>query len=125
MKKYVFDSSALISFFEGDYRAKRVINILKEVRDKEYGCFISIINLGEIYYHFLKAVDLYTAEFYINEIHKLNFEIIDADWELTKMAATYKSKHKMSYADTFAAGLCKKLNGILITSDKEIKVHFL
>ncbi|CAN5524445.1 hypothetical protein BH10BAC5_BH10BAC5_27780 [soil metagenome] len=132
MKNYIFDSSVLISFFDKEKNAYAIASVLKEINRKNYNPIISVINLGEVYYHFLKTSDKLTADTVIDKFIGLNFIIMDIDWGLTRIAATFKSKHKMSYADTFAAALCKVSEGILITSDKEflslekeIKINFL
>lgn len=132
MKCYIFDSSALISYFGKEKNAYEVAAILKEIKRKQYYSFISVINLGEIFYHFLRTSNQEISDIVIEKILSLNFIIEDVNWELTKIAAVYKSKHKMSYADAFAAALCKKTNGILVTADKEflslekeIKINFL
>ena len=119
MKNYIFDSSALISFFDKEKNAHSVATVLKEVNRNNHTSIISVINLGEIYYHFLRTSDKATADNVVTQITNLNFVVEEADWALTKKAAAIKSLHKMSYADTFAAALCKKLKGILVTSDKE------
>jgi predicted nucleic acid-binding protein len=48
-------------------------------------------------------------------------EVVDVNWELTRMAAEFKSKGKISYADCFAAALAKNYKAELITGDKEFK----
>ena len=132
MKSYIFDSSALISFFDNEKNAYTVAGIIKEINRKEYSALISVINLGEVYYHFLRTSSKETAELIISKLTSLNFYFENIDWNLTKIAASYKAKHKMSYADTFAAALCKRTNGTLITADKEflsldkeIKISFI
>ena len=44
-----------------------------------------------------------------------------ADWQLTREAAGFKAKHKMSYADCFAAALAKQKKAHLVTGDREFK----
>ena len=43
------------------------------------------------------------------------------DLALAKQAASFKARHKMSYADCFAAALAKQKNAELITGDSEFK----
>ena len=57
----------------------------------------------------------------VQELRDLRIQFVDADWELTLEAARFKSQHKMSYADCYAAALAKVKGGFLITGDKEFK----
>ena len=57
---------------------------------------------------------------------------VDSDLVLVRQAAQFKARHKMSYADAFAAALAKTRKAELITGDREfkslerdIKVHWL
>ncbi len=44
-----------------------------------------------------------------------------ADWSLAQAAATFKSRHKLSYADAFAAALAKQNRAHLVTGDREFR----
>lgn len=121
MKRYVFDSSALISYLDGENNAEAVAELLEEINSKEYSASLSIINLGEIYYHFLRTGGIRAAVTYLNSISSLPVELIDADLDLTLQAANYKAFNKISYADCFAAALAKIKKAQLITSDREFK----
>jgi ribonuclease VapC len=46
---------------------------------------------------------------------------VSNDLALARQAAIYKGKHKMAYADCFAAALAKQKNAELITGDPEFK----
>lgn len=54
-------------------------------------------------------------------IQELGINLTGIDWELCRTAAFYKSKHKMSYADCFAAALAKYEKAELITGDPKFK----
>lgn len=47
--------------------------------------------------------------------------MIDADWPITRTAGTFKARHRMSYADCFAAALAKDRKAELVSGDKEFK----
>lgn len=121
MKKYVFDSSALISFLDGEHNAIMVAELFEEIRDKEFEAYLSVINLGEIYYHFLRTGGDVTANTALESIQTLPLTIQDADEAITLSAAKIKAFNKMSYADCFAAALAKQTNAFLVSSDKEFK----
>jgi predicted nucleic acid-binding protein len=48
-------------------------------------------------------------------------QVLDANKELTLLAAGLKASHRMSYADCFAAGLAMKKKCELVSGDKEFK----
>jgi len=121
MKKYVFDSSALISYLDGEANAEKVANFLEEINEKELEAFLCVVNLGEIYYHFIRSGGYHTGDTIIKAIRTLPIKIIEANIELTLSAGRIKAFNKMSYADCFAAALTENKKGILLTSDKEFK----
>lgn len=58
--------------------------------------------------------------------------IAPADWALTYQAAQFKSRHRLSYADAFAAALAHARGVELVTGDPEfrtleaqVKIHCL
>lgn len=132
MKSYCFDASALICYFDGEPNAMKIANILEDINDNNLQSYLSVINLGEIYYHFLRTGGIKTAQNIFNLIKTLPINVIDANEEQSLKAALIKAFNKMSYADCFAAALAKQNNAALITSDrefkqleKEIKIHWI
>jgi uncharacterized protein len=68
----------------------------------------------------------------LSTLMQVGLERVDADWSMVMQAADYKSRHKISYADGFAAALAKQRNAELVTGDREfrvleseIKIHWL
>jgi predicted nucleic acid-binding protein len=47
--------------------------------------------------------------------------LVDPDWPLTRIAASFKADHRMPYADCFAAALAKSRGSDLVTGDKEFR----
>jgi predicted nucleic acid-binding protein len=121
MKRYIFDSSALISYLDGEANAVKVADYLEEINEKGLEAFVCVINYGEVYYHFLRTGGNHTGETILSAIKTLPVKIVEANLELTLRASRIKASNKMSYADCFAAALTENRKGILITSDKEFK----
>ena len=48
-------------------------------------------------------------------------QVVPADLELSKQAAEFKSKHRMSYAHSFAVELAKQRKAELVTGDKDLR----
>ena len=132
MKQYVLDSYALIAYSEGEEAGIEVKSILKQASLKEAEIFISVVNWGEMYYIALREGGKQRAEYYSNTLLNYPINIINADMELTLLAANFKAHYKMSYADAFAAGLAEMKKATLVTGDREfkpagkkIKIHWI
>jgi len=122
MKEFVFDSSALISYFDGEPNANKVADILEEINEKNLQSYLCVVNFGEVYYHFLRSGGEEKSLLILNAIRTLPVKIVEANIEITLAAARIKAFNKMSYADTFAAALTEQKEAILVTGDKEFKV---
>lgn len=121
MKKYVFDSYALLAYCEGEEAGESVKDILKKASLNEAEVFVCIVNWGEMYYIALRENGADTAELYKNTLSEYPIKKINADEELTLQAARYKAFHKISYADAYACALAKMRKAELVTGDKEFK----
>ena len=128
----VLDSWAVLAYLLGEPAGDAVKSILIEAAERGTPRWISNINLGEIWYILARRRSPQFANQQLQALEELGIERIDADWPLTLQASHYKSRHKMSYADAFAAALAKSRNAPLITGDaefrsleKEIKIHWL
>lgn len=121
MKRYVLDAHSIIAYLEGEESGKGVMPILESALEDKAEIYLSVINWGEVYYIALREGGKERAEEYRDIIAKYPVEVIDADEELTLIAAKYKAHYKMSYADAFAAGLAEMKKAVLVTGDKEFK----
>jgi predicted nucleic acid-binding protein len=79
------------------------------------------VNWGEVYYITLREAGRERAEAVAHLISTLPIQIIPADLELTKQAAEFKSRKRMSYADCFAAALAMLRKAELVTGDGDFK----
>lgn len=121
MKKYVFDSFAMLAYFEKEKNFDIVADILKKSIDNEAEIFMSVINWGEVYYISFREGGKERAELYRSVISQYPITIVEANKELTLSAAGFKAFNKISYADAFAAALSEQRKAILVTGDKEFK----
>ena len=83
--------------------------------------FISVVNAGEVWYIIARETSAGDADRSIIELKQLGIEFVDADWTLAHEAGGFKSKHKMSFADCFAAALAKHKKALLLTGDREFQ----
>jgi ribonuclease VapC len=121
MATKVLDSYALLAFYEDEPGADFVRNLLLQAEDKDLKLLMSVVNLGEIWYSIARKTSPETADHYIDEIHGMAIDIVDVDWQLTRLAAAFKANGNIAYGDCFAAALAKNYKAELITGDKEFK----
>lgn len=120
-KAIVLDSWAVMAYLEDEPSGEKIADILADAHEEGTPLLMSVINVGEVWYIVAREVSQTEAERCLREIKDLGIQIIDADWGLTHVAAAFKSRCKMSYADCFAAALAKDEKAHLVTGDREFK----
>ena len=120
-KAMVLDSWAVFAYLEGEASAERVADLIADAHEQEIPLFMSVVNAGEVWYIIARATSVADADRSVSELKQLAIEFVDADWTLARDAGGFKSKHKMSFADCFAAALAKQKKSVLITGDPEFK----
>jgi ribonuclease VapC len=101
--------------------AMRVRQLLFEAQSQKANLYISIINLGEIYYRVGKVRGAREAEQMLDDLRLMPITIKSVDDADVLVAANLKMSYTISYADAFAVTLAQKLSAILITGDPEIE----
>jgi len=122
MATKVLDSYALMAFLEDELGADHVKDLILKAEENRVNLLISVVNLGEVWYSIARTNSSEVADQYIGEIEGMAIEVVDADWNLTRQAATFKVNGNISYGDCFAAALAKSHKAELVTGDKEFKV---
>ena len=120
-KSIVFDSWPLIAYLQGEAPTKRVIEILAEAHERGDSLMMSTVNAGEVWYIVAQRNSHDEADNAIELLRNLGIKLIDVDWATTKIAAGYKMRGGISYADCFAAALAKQNKATLVTGDHEFK----
>ncbi len=128
----VFDSWAILAYVQAEPAGARVRSLLIEVTEVRRSLWMTSINLGEVWYMLARRNSGAYATQHIAELGQIGIERVDIDWPMVLEAAEYKSRHKISYADAFAAALAKQRNAELVTGDREfqaleseIKIHWI
>ena len=119
MKRVVLDASALMTFFENRPGAEKVEELIQLAVDRKRELLMSVVNWGEVYYSVWHAKGPGVALKVLADIAQLPIELVDADYDLTRRAAEFKSTHKLPYADCFAAALAKQRKAELATADRD------
>ncbi|GAB4500534.1 MAG: type II toxin-antitoxin system VapC family toxin [Anaerolineales bacterium] len=120
-ENYLLDAWAMLAYLENENPANlRVTALLKDARQGNVLLFMSIINLGEVYYRAGKKRGEEIAEQILAGIRLLPVEILPADDNLVLEAARWKMRHPISYADAFAIVSAQKTKATLVTGDPEL-----
>lgn len=117
----VLDSWAAIAYLEDEPAAPRVEEIIIKANSLGWLLIMSMVNLGEVWYNFARKASEAKADQVVADLKELDIEFIDAGWQITRLAARFKSKYRIAYADCFAAALAKIKDAELITGDPEFK----
>lgn len=120
-KAYVLDSWAVIAYLEDEPSGEQIEDLIATAHEEQIPIYMSVINVGEVWYTFAREISEEEANISVKTLRDLRIQFEDAKWELTQEAARFKSQHKMSYADAFAAALAKTKKADLITGDNEFK----
>src|SRR5260221_9770930 len=113
----VLDSWPVMAYLQGEEVEKRVVEIIADAHDRGDELLMSVINAGEVWYTIAKRSGTKAANSAIDLVRSLGIRIIDVDWATTKIAADYKARGGISYADCFAAALAKQKKARLVTGD--------
>jgi uncharacterized protein len=123
MRLKVLDSWALMALFNNEPAAGAVEDLLVAASEGKHHLLFSVINWGEVYYAALRAGGETLAEARVAEIASLPIEIIGVgdDLKLVRLAAAFKARGGLSYADAFCAALAREKKADVVTGDPEFK----
>ncbi len=118
---FIFDSHALLKFFQKEKGYEKVAHLLQEMRKTGATKYFNAINLGEIIYSTKKEFGDQKKLEVLANIERLNFTILPIPNHLIFQAAEYKAQYALSYADCFALASAVEHKAILVTGDPEFK----
>lgn len=120
-KAYVLDSWAVMAYLEDESSAQKVADLIGDAHEHGIPLLMSVVNAGEVWYILAREVSEAEADKALHDLRQLGIEFQDVDMKLARLAGGFKTKHRMSYADCFAAALAKEHKAELVTGDKEFK----
>ena len=118
---FIFDSHALLKFFQKERGYEKVFHLLEEIKKTGAVKYINAINLGEIVYSTKKEFGDQKKLEVLANIERLNFTILPIPNSLIFRAAEYKAQYAVSYADCFALASAVEHKATLVTGDPEFK----
>jgi predicted nucleic acid-binding protein len=110
----ILDTWALLAFLKDEPAAPRVEQAW--LSDELVMCSV---NLGEALYTQIRIEGERAARAAIEDV-RAAMTVVDPDWELVSMAAVWKARGGLSYADCFALATARRHNAPLWTGDPEI-----
>lgn len=120
-ENFALDAWALFALLQGEEpAASRVRDVIEDAQAGNARLFISIMNIGEIYYRVGKTKNAKEADSVLADLYLLPLEVLPATDETVLSAARIKMTHNISYADAFAAVTAQQKDATLLTGDPEL-----
>lgn len=120
-KAVVLDSWAVMAYLDDERAGSEVAKVIADSHERGTPLLMTTVNAGEVWYILAREISETDAERAITDLRQLGIRFVDADWSLVRVAASFKARHRMSYADCFAAALAKDQKADLLTGDKEFQ----
>jgi predicted nucleic acid-binding protein len=117
----VLDSFALLAFLRGEPGEAQVAALLETAGERDAPLLMTEVNYAEVKYMVLRKDGPERWAEVTRELPALPIEFHPGDRRLADLAAEFKSRHKLSLADAFAAALAKDRKADLVTGDREFK----
>ena len=120
-KPIVLDAWAVMAYLQGEPAAKNVADIISDALEQGVPVGMCVVNVGEVWYTVARRRSASDAQEVLRLLREIGIKMVDADFALTGIAAGFKVRGGISYADCFAAALAKQKGGTLVTGDPEFK----
>lgn len=117
----LFDSHALLKFFQKEPGHEQVARLLEHAQRARARKLVCAINLGEIIYITKRAFGDQKKIEVLAHIERLGFTVLPVSNSLIFQAAEYKAEHSISYADCFALATALDQRASVVTGDPEFK----
>jgi uncharacterized protein len=121
-KRFALDAWAILAFLQSEEpaatRVRELLSAAEHGRSPEL--FLSIVNLGEVYYIVGRVKGRQEADETISDLRRLPLTIVPASDDSVLAAAGFKMRHRISYADAFAAATAAAMDAMLVTGDPEL-----
>jgi predicted nucleic acid-binding protein len=121
MKRYVLDTSALLTLRDDEPGADRVAELLQNAASEKvrcYGCFISLM---EVLYRVWRDESEDQGRLAYQQCLRLPMIWVRDSDSLLLRAAELKAKHPLSLADAWIAACALEHNAILVHKDPEFQ----
>jgi len=121
MSRYLFDSHALLAFFQKEEGAEIVAEILQRATKEGLDRLICVINLGEIIYVTKRRFGDSKKLEVLARVHQLGLKVVPVPEHIVFKAAEIKAEYPISFADCFALACAIEHSAKLVTGDPDFK----
>ena len=121
MKRFLLDTSALLTLRDDEAGADRVaevLNLASSGKAKCYGCFITLM---EVYYRVWRDEDKVAGQLAYQQCLALPVEWMSNSETLLVRSAQYKAMYALSTADAWIAACAAEQGAVLLHKDPEFK----
>jgi predicted nucleic acid-binding protein len=121
MKRFLLDTSALLTLRDDEPGAQRVAEVLQSAsqgKTKCYGCFITLM---EVLYRVWRDENKAAGQLAHQQCLALPIEWLHSSDSLLTKAAEYKALHSLSLADAWIAACAAEQGATLLHKDPEFK----
>lgn len=118
------DAFALLAWLQDEPGADQVENYLLQAQTQtDQKCFVSLINLGEVYYQLFRKKGAARADSFWDEALRgvIPLTVMDVTRKRVLEASRLKAHHPIAVADAFALQLALEMQAPLVTGDPEIE----
>jgi predicted nucleic acid-binding protein len=120
-ESYVLDANALIDFVESGPGMRKVDQLLHAAGREQADIFVSVMNLGEVFYWLWIKRSEERARKTIDGFSRLPIRIVAVDLPQAIKAGELKALHKIPYVDCIAAALALQHRATLVTADRDFE----
>jgi predicted nucleic acid-binding protein len=118
----ILDAWGVVAFLEGEEpHAEKFENILIDATEHDLDLVISVINLGEVWYSIARTYSEKEADRAVEQVRSIGIREVSADWEVVQVAARFKARGRIAYADCFSLALGKIHKAYVVTGDPEFR----
>ncbi|HKN34818.1 MAG TPA: type II toxin-antitoxin system VapC family toxin [Terriglobales bacterium] len=115
-KEYVLDANAVLIYLEDRSGADRMRLLFHQVQHERAWLAMSVVNWGEVFQVLAKKLGEDRTRRVLQPLRK-GIDLLPAD-----LAALFKYKYRIGYADGFAAALATTNRATLVTSDPDFDI---
>jgi len=119
MKRYLLDTSALLTLWDDEDGADIVADLLYRAQAREVVCLASFMTLMEILYRVWKDENELAGRIAYEKCQSLPVQWVHESRDLLEAAASLKAQHSLSLADAWIAASAIQDNAILVHKDPD------
>lgn len=122
MKRFLLDTSALLTLRDDEPGAERVAEVLQSASQGKarcYGCFMSLM---EVFYRVWRDENKQAGQLAHQQCLALPIEWLHSSDSMLSKAAEFKALHSLSLADTWIAACAVEQGATLLHKDPEFKL---